>query len=134
MKVSPYLHFNGNAAEAIAFYEKAFGVKAQIVRYKDAPPSEGYKLPPGTENNILYATITMGDAVITLCDVAPGNKSSLGDGISIMLTMDSIDQAESCFNALKEGGKVQMDLQETLFSKCFGFLQDKFGVAWMLSV
>ena len=29
MKVSPYLSFNGNCAEAAAFYEEAFNVKAE---------------------------------------------------------------------------------------------------------
>jgi PhnB protein len=48
MKIKPYLHFNGNCAEAIEFYEKAFGVKAHVLRYIDTPPSEGYQPPPGT--------------------------------------------------------------------------------------
>ena len=134
MKVSPYLCFNGNCAEAIDFYEKVFGVKAEIVRYKDAPPSEDYQIPSGTENNIMHASITMGEAVIMFCDIPPDGKSGFGDGISIMMTMDSIDQLRSCFDALKEGGEVGMELQETFWSKCFGSLEDKFGVSWMLSV
>jgi PhnB protein len=139
VKISPYLYFNGNCAEAIAFYEKAFGEKAEIVRYKDTPPSENYKPPAGTEDYVMHASITLknstgGDAVIMLCDMPEDSKCSFGDGLSIMLTFDSIDQLKSSFNVLKEGGDVGMELQETFWSKCFGSLEDKFGVNWMLSV
>ncbi|MDR0442689.1 MAG: VOC family protein [Treponema sp.] len=134
MKVSPYLQFTGNCAEAVAFYEKAFGVKAEIVRYKDAPPSEGYSPPPGTEDFIMHASITLGDGVIMFCDVPPGVPCGFGGGVAVTVTMDNVDQVKSCFNALKEGGEVGMELQETFWSKCFGSLDDKFGVSWMLSV
>jgi PhnB protein len=134
MKVSPYLYFNGNAAEAIVFYEKAFGVKEEIVRYKDAPPSAGYEIPQGTENNIMHASLTMGQAVVMLCDMPANTKSNFGDGISIMLTMDNIEQVKSCFDALKEGGEVGMEPQETFWTKCFCSLTDKFGIGWMLDI
>ncbi|MDR0497711.1 MAG: VOC family protein [Treponema sp.] len=134
MKVSPYLQFNGNCAEAIAFYEKAFEAKAEITRYKDAPPSEGYKPPPGTEDFVMHASIALGDAVIMLCDLPPDMKSVSGDNVAVSLTMENADQVKSCFNAMKEGGEVGMDLQETFWSKCFGSLEDKFGINWMLSI
>jgi uncharacterized glyoxalase superfamily protein PhnB len=37
------------------------------------------------------------------------------------------------FNKLKEGGTVNMDLQETFWSKCYGSVTDKFGIQWQLS-
>jgi len=43
MKISPYVSFNGNCAEAVAFYEKAFNVKAEVMRYSDAPPDAGWR-------------------------------------------------------------------------------------------
>jgi uncharacterized glyoxalase superfamily protein PhnB len=36
MKLTPYLNFNGNCAQAIEFYEKVFGAKADKILYKDA--------------------------------------------------------------------------------------------------
>jgi PhnB protein len=140
MKVSPYLNFNGNCAEAIAFYEKAFGVKAQIMRYKEAPPSAGYQPPPGTEEYVMHCRLALpaGDGadgpVIFLCDVPEDMKVSFGDSVSIMVNMDNVEQLKSAFNALKEGGEVGMELQETFWSKCFGSLEDKFGISWMLAV
>ena len=38
MKVNVHMHFQGNAAEAFAFYEKVFGSKPQIkMTYAEAP-------------------------------------------------------------------------------------------------
>jgi PhnB protein len=43
-------------------------------------------------------------------------------------------EAERLFKGLGEGGKVQMPLEETFFSPCFGIVADRFGVSWMIIV
>lgn len=135
MKITPYLNFNGNCAEAIAFYEKAFGFKAQVMRYCDAPPTEGYELPEGTENFVMHACLTnREDYTVFLADVPPNIPSNFGNGMSISIELDSIESVKSAFNALKEGGTVTMELQETFWNSCFGSLVDKFGVNWMISL
>jgi len=134
MKVAPYLHFNGDCAQALALYEKAFGAKAEAMRYSDAPPSEGYAPPPGTENFIMHAQIVVGGAELMFCDMTPDMAASFGDGIAIHVTLGSEDGVNAAFDALKEAGKVEMEPQETFWSKCFGSLTDRFGVRWMLSV
>jgi PhnB protein len=139
MKISPYLNFNGNCSEAIALYEKAFGVKTKIMRYKEAPPSAGYKPPPGTEDYVMHASFMLpagkgaDGASIFLSDV-PGMKVNFGNSVSIMVSMDNLEQLKFAFKTLTEGGKVGMELQETFWSKCFGSLEDKFGINWLLSV
>lgn len=135
MRISPYLCFNGNCAEAVAFYEKAFGIKAaHIMRYKDAPPEEGYKPAEGTENLVMHAQFEYEQGVIMLCDVPPDSPVKLGDNFAVTAELWSEDKARAAFEALKEGGKVSMEMQETFWSKCFGSLTDKFGVSWNISV
>ena len=135
MKIKPYLHFNGNCAEAIEFYEKAFGVKAQVLRYSDAPPSEGYQPPPGTENFVMHACLTnRKDYTIYLCDVPQDEPSTFGSGMSIMVELDNTDSVTAAFNKIKEGGEVTMELQKTFWNELFGSLVDKFGVSWMIAV
>lgn len=135
MKITPYLNFNGNCAEAIALYEKAFGVKAQVMRYKDAPPSEEYPADPGTENFVMHACLTnQKDYTVFMADMPPSMPTSFGNGMSISIELDSIEQVNFAFNTLKEGGKVTMELEQTFWSKYFGSLEDKFGVSWLLSV
>jgi PhnB protein len=42
-------------------------------------------------------------------------------------------EADRIFNALAEGGKVQMPLAETFWAKRFGMAIDKFGIPWMVN-
>jgi len=51
-----------------------------------------------------------------------------------MAEFDTVTAATEIFNALKEGGEVFMELQETFWSKCFGSLKDKFGINWNISI
>jgi len=133
MKVNPYLTFNGNCAAAIALYEAAFGVKADALRYKDAPAGEGYDPPPGTENLIMHAQFSLGGDEIYLCDTTPEMPSTFGNGMAIHAALDSEEQVQTAFDVLKEGGKVGMEPAEVFWSKLFGSLEDKFGISWMFS-
>jgi PhnB protein len=135
MKLSPYISFNGNCAEAVAFYEKAFMTKADITRYKDAPPSSDYQSPPGTENFIMHAQFDIEEGVtVMLCDYPPGESVAIGTNVALMAEFSNVTAATTVFNALKEGGKVDMELQETFWSKLFGSLTDKFGIIWNISI
>jgi len=133
MKVTPYLTFNGDCAQTIALYEEAFGVQAECMRYKDAPPSEGYDPPPGTEDLIMHAQFNLGGDSIYLCDTTPDMPACFGGGVSVHVTLDSREQVQASFDILKEGGSVSMEPAEVFWSKYFGALADKFGVSWMLS-
>jgi PhnB protein len=132
MKISPYISFNGNCADAVAFYEKAFNVKAEIMRYKDAPPD--YPTPEGTENFVMHAQFELDGETVMLCDNPPEHPVKIGDNITVMAEFDSVDAATAAFNALKVDGEVCMELQETFWSKCFGSLTDKFGINWNISI
>ena len=132
MKITPYLTFNGECAQAIALYEKAFGGTAEVLRYSDAPPSEGYEAPAGTENLVMHATFTAGGGLMYLCDSIEG--SAIGGGVSIHVDLHDVAKVQAAFDVLKEGGEVGMEPQATFWCKSFAMLEDKFGVSWMLSV
>ena len=53
-------------------------------------------------------------------------------GISLTLNAGSNAEAEKLFNALAQGGKVNMPMSETFFAHRFGMVADKFGVGWMV--
>jgi len=55
-------------------------------------------------------------------------------GIALALSASTEADAERIFNALAEGGKVNMPMAKTFFSSRFGMLSDKFGVGWMVLV
>jgi len=118
MKVNPYLYFNGNCAEAIALYEKAFNVKAEIM--------------PNAENLVSHAQFEIGGDSINLCDAEHPVK--IGDNMVITIHFNEPEAvaAKAAFDTLKEGGEVIMELEENSWNTCFGLLADKFGVKWMM--
>ena len=134
MKISPYISFNGNCEEAVLFYEKAFNIKADITRYKDAPKENDYQVQQGTENLIMHAQFELNGEMIMFADMPPDFALQYGDNIAIMVEFDNIEAAKTAFEALREGAEVNMELQETFWSKCFGSLIDKFGIYWNISI
>ena len=117
MKVNPYLSFNGNCAEAVAVYEKAFGVKAVVEMCKEV------------KNAVVHAEFEIDGNVIMLFD---SEGVTIGDNVMITILFDKAEKAkaEKAYDVLAKGGEVIMPLGKTEWSEYFGLLTDKFGVKW----
>ena len=130
MNVNPYLFFDGRCEEALDFYKSAIGAKVgMMMRFKEAP--EDHKPSPGTENKIMHACITINDAPVMLSDGRCTGGANF-QGFALSLDAPAAADGQRMFNALSEGGQVQMPLTETFFAKSFGMVADKFGVGWMI--
>jgi PhnB protein len=134
MPLEPYLLFNGNCEEAIEFYRKAIGAKVEtLMRYKESPePPPPEMVPPGFENKVMHASCQIGGGRLMASDDCTGTPKF--GGFSLALTVPDEASADRAFNALAEGGKVQMPLGKTFWSPRFGMLTDRFGVGWMVNV
>lgn len=126
-----YLFFDGQCAEAMRFYERVTGgtIKAML-KYSDAP--EGQKGPPGSENRIMHASLTIGDRNLMASDSPAGEHKPM-QGFSLSLYYDTPDEAREKFKLLAEGGTVLMPIGPTFWAKAFGMLTDRFGTSWMVS-
>lgn len=135
MKIEPYLHFNGRAEEAFGFYERALGAKVDMkMRFSESPdPHPDGRLPAGFENKIMHASLLIGDARVMLSDGGALTGKSLG-GFSLSLQYDSESDARHAFEALADGGRIDMPIGPTFWSPCFGMVTDRFGVHWMVTV
>jgi PhnB protein len=51
----------------------------------------------------------------------------------IKLNYDTVEEAESIFNSLAQGGRVTMPFGPTFWAAKFGMLVDKYGVAWIIN-
>lgn len=134
LKVEPYLYFNGNCEEALAFYGQAIGAKVLFsMRFNESPePQEAMGIPPGFDNKIMHATIQIGSTQLMASDgCEPDAKPA---GFSLALNTPSEEEARKAFEALSQGGQVTMPLMKTFWSPCFGMLTDRFGMSWMVSV
>jgi PhnB protein len=131
--VQSYLFFNGRCEEALAFYEKAIGAQVQMkMRFSENPdPPEPGTIPPDHEDKIMHASFQVGDTVLMASDGC-GNEQGFG-GFCLSLTVPNEEQAAQCFAALADGGSVTMPLGKTFWSPCFGIVQDRFGIGWMVT-
>jgi PhnB protein len=135
MDIQPYLFFEGRCEEAIAFYTSALGGKLEMkMTFGECPePLPPDMTGPDMAGKIMHASMRLGDGVIMLSD---GNcKCDAGfKGFSLSYTVPDAKAAERVFNALCEGGNVTLPLGKTFWSPCFGMVQDKFGVGWMVTI
>lgn len=135
MSVDVYLNFDGNCREAVEFYAEVFGTeKPQIMTFGDSPQNPDYQLPEEAKNLVMHTRITISGSNVMFSDVFPGYPFQQGNNISLAFVSKDQNEIISCFNELKEGGKVEMELQETFWSKCYGSLTDKFDIGWQFSL
>jgi uncharacterized glyoxalase superfamily protein PhnB len=95
------------------------------------PVPEGM-LQAGFENKIMRASLTIGKMTIMASDGC--DDKSKFDGFRLALSVPTESAADSAFNALAEGGKVDMPLMKTFWSPRYGMVTDMFGVGWMVMV
>jgi len=130
MNVQAYLSFEGRAVEAIEFYKAALGATVDMMmQFKDAPPE--MNVSPESKDKVMHAAFHVGDTQLMATDGQCSGKSSFS-GISLTLNASSNEEADKLFNALAQGGKVNMPMGETFFAHRFGMVADKFGVGWMV--
>lgn len=132
--VQPYLFFGGRCEEAIAFYKASLGATPGMVfRFNESPdPVPEGLLPPGFENKIMHAEIQVGDVKILVSDGCHDAANFVG--FRLALTVPTVKEADRTFEALAEGGTIDMPICETFWSPRYGQVTDKFGVGWMVTV
>ena len=134
MAVDVYLTFNGNCREAAEFYAEVFQTeKPEIMTFGESPQSPDFVLPEEAKDLVLHTRLNINGSNVMFSDTFPGSPFVEGNNISLAFVSKEEEVVKSAFNALKEGGKVSMDLQETFWSKCYGSLRDKFGIEWQFS-
>ncbi|WML38290.1 VOC family protein [Neobacillus sp. OS1-2] len=133
VKLIPYLVMNGNAKEAIEFYQKALDAQVLFSQsFGEMPENPAFPLPAEAKNLVSHATIKVGETELMFSDTFPGQPHQIGTQVTICVTTDDVEKARTFFNALQDGGQVQMPFQETFFSPGYGTVVDKFGVTFQI--
>jgi PhnB protein len=131
MKLSPYLSFNGQCAEAFTFYAKCLGGKIVFMQtHGDSPMKD--QVSADWQDKIMHATLAVGDTVLMGADMPPG-QYAMPQGITISISVASPTDGERIFNALAENGQVNMPFQKTFWAAGFGMAVDRYGVPWMVN-
>ncbi len=126
--LNPYLHFDGNCAEAMAFYGGVFGVEPHILRFSDSPEP----VPEGMGDRVMHATVATGGFALMASDTMKQGPFLPGNNVLLSLSFDDADEQTRVFEALQAGGQVIRPLEDHFWGR-FGMCIDKFGVHWMFN-
>ena len=132
MPFRPYLAFAGNCRDAFTKYQEIFGGELVILGMGDMPEGAG---PPGADPNlVMHAALMTGDALLMGADDPMGGFD--GRNVGMCLNYNATDPADATrvFEALADGGTVQMPMGETFFAPAYGMCTDRFGTPWMIMV
>lgn len=127
-KITPFLMFEGRAEEAINFYLPLFKNSkiVSMVRYG----KEG----PGTEGTVMHAVFQLDGQEFMAIDSAIKHGFTFTPAQSFYVRCESEAEVDALFGKLAEGGQALMPLGEYPFSAKFGWVADRFGVSWQVSL
>jgi PhnB protein len=134
-QINPYIHFNGNAEEAFAFYKSVFGGEfITVSRFKDFPNPE-YPFPEDEAEKIIHIALPIGKNSILMGSDTPeflGRHNENETRSKISISAETKEEADQLFNRLSRGGKIEMPITDSPWGSYFGMFRDKYGIEWMV--
>jgi PhnB protein len=127
--LGPYVNFQGRAREAMEFYQKVLGGNLDLQTMNE----RGVPMPAGPGDRITHSRLEAGGVRIIASD-GPDYAPTVGDNTAIALGGTDKDRLTKIFTNLAEGGKIKMSLAEQSPGAAVGWLADKFGINWMVSI
>lgn len=110
----PCLWFDTQAAEAAAYYTSLF---------KDAVI---------TESNPIVTMFRIGEKQFMCLNGGP--KFSITPSISLFAYCKNVEETNALWNKLIQGGSAMMEINQYPWSERYGWLKDKYGLTWQISV
>jgi len=120
--LTPYIVVDG-AADAIAFYQKAFGAR------------EVYRMP-GPGGKVMHAELQIGDSRLMLSDEFPemggrAPKAFGGSPTNVLMYVPDVDATFA--RAVEAGASADMPVTTMFWGDRYGKVKDPFGHVWQLA-
>jgi predicted 3-demethylubiquinone-9 3-methyltransferase (glyoxalase superfamily) len=118
-KITPFLWFDNQAEEAANFYTSVFKNSkiANVMRNGEAVMVVDFSLD-GQKFNALNG----------------GPHFKINPSISFYVVCETAAETDSVWQKLAEGGKALMPLDKYAWSEKYGWVQDRFGLSWQISL
>jgi len=124
------LWFDSNAEEAIALYQSVFpDSKVGAITHYGKEGYEIHKRPEGSVMSINFELCGTGFQAIN-----GGPVFTMNPSVSFFVVTETEEETDKTWNALAEGGKILMPLDAYDWSPKYGWLQDRYGVSWQISL
>lgn len=130
IQLSPYVNFQGQAREAMEFYHKVLGGNLDLYTMDE----QGVSKPAGPGDRIAHSQLEADGALIIATDGHPSYPAKVGENMAIALGGTDRDRLTKIFSDLAEGGRIKMPLTAQPGGADVGWLTDKFGINWTVTI
>lgn len=120
-KIVPHLWFDKEAKEAAMFYISLF----EGSKFLNATVIEN--TPSGDAELVIFEL-----AGLEFQAISAGPYFKFNPSNSLMVACESVEEVNTKWKALLEGGTELMPLGEYPFSNWYGWVQDRYGLSWQL--
>jgi PhnB protein len=129
-RLNPYLNFNGNARQAMQFYESVFGGTLTLSTFADFGAPES----PDADRVMHGQLETDAGYTIMAADVTSDMEYHAMAGCSVSLSGDDADALRGYWEKLAASGTTTMPMQKQAWGDEFGMCVDGFGVPWLVNI
>jgi PhnB protein len=130
INLTPFLLFDGNCSEAMAFYQSCLGGDLRITKVSDTPMKD--HMPPEQHHKVAHAHLKNGAVEFSATDwLHPKRTPKQGNTVAMYLNGGKYLELRAIFDRLAAGADKELldDLREMPFGS-YGHLADKYGVHW----
>jgi PhnB protein len=130
MNLTPFLLFDGNCAEAMAFYQSCLGGKLTVTKVCETPMKG--QVPPEQHHKVAFANLKSGVMEVSATDWLHATRTPRpGNTVAIYVCGGKCNELRAIFDKLAIGANKELldDLREMPFGS-YGHLADKYGVHW----
>jgi PhnB protein len=130
-RMCPYVNFQGNAREAMTFYQSVLGGELSLSTFGDIP-MEG--TPDEIKDNVMHSQLDNGTLTLMGSDMPPGQHYVAGTNLTLCLFGTDGGKLKTSFEGLSAGGQVTTPLARQAWGDEYGSFIDKFGIQWMVNI
>jgi len=129
-KITPFLWFDNQAEEAAKLYTSLFknAKIGKIARYG----KEGYEIHGREAGSVM--TVEFELAGYKLAGLNGGSHFKFTPAISFFVVCETEAEVDALWQKLSHGGMALMELQKYDWSEKYGWLLDKYGLSWQVSL
>lgn len=129
-KITPFIWYDSEAEDAAKFYTSLFadGRIIHVSRYGEA----GQDVHGQPAGNVMVASFEIAGLYISALNAGPAFRPT--PSLSFFVRLDTEAEVDALWKVLGEGGSVMMPLDSYPWSRRYGWLQDRYGVSWQISV
>lgn len=129
-KITPFIWFDNQAEDAANLYTSIF--KNSKIENISRYGKEGFEIHGQKKGTVQTVAFQINGLPVTVLNGGPLFK--INPSISLFVLCESINETNKLWNILIDGGKVLMPIDKYPWSERYGWLQDKFGLTWQISV